>query len=600
MYRGTWLLVGIPLLAASFTVSRPQPLRAPQLPPAFDGRAAALVADDFARLFPDRSPGSTQSRDAAGWIFDRLSELGLTAANPDRFERVIPGRGRVELENVTAVRPGQWSDVIVVMAHRDNTGEGPGANDNASGTAALLEIARSYAAPTAPPRPPSPNHTIVFLSTDGGAFGALGAERFAESSLYRDRLVAVVNLDAIAGRGRPRLELAGDRPRSPAVGLVRTAATRILDRTSREPTRPSAFAQLIDLAFPFSLYEHALFVGRGVPAVTLTTAGARPPPAFGDDRVNAQRLGEVGGSAHALLGSLDEEVELAQGTSSYVYLGSRAIRGWALILILCAALLPCLAVIVDLFARLRRRRIRLAPALRSYRSRLGFWLFAGLLFQAFAVVGIWETGAARPLSPESSPGTRWPAVGLALFTCFLAVGWIVARHRLLPRRQVTGEEELAGHTAALIVLGIVALLVVATNPFALIFVLPSLHAWIWLPQLRDRPPALRAAALAAGLAGPALLIASFAVRLELGLDAPWYLAQLVAVGYVPLFPSVLILCAWLAVAGQLTALAGGRYAPYPDAAERPPLGPVRSLARVLVVTTRRRRQERAERRAVAG
>jgi hypothetical protein len=94
-----------------------------------------------------------------------------------------------------------------------------------------------------------------------------------------------------------------------------------------------------------------------------------------------------------------------------------------------------------------------------------------------------------------------------------------------------------------------------------------------------------------------LLLGSFAVRLELGLDAPWYLAQLVAVGYVPL-PPVLIVCAWLAVAAQLTALAAGRYAPYPSRSERPPVGPVRSLIRTVFATARRRRSERAAHHAV--
>jgi hypothetical protein len=65
-----------------------------------------------------------------------------------------------------------------------------------------------------------------------------------------------------------------------------------------------------------------------------------------------------------------------------------------------------------------------------------------------------------------------------------AVGWLVARDRLIPRRPVTVEEELAGHTAALLMLGLVALLVVAVNAFALVFVLPSLHAWLWLPSSR--------------------------------------------------------------------------------------------------------------------
>ena len=47
-----------------------------------------------------------------------------------------------------------------------------------------------------------PSHTLVFVSTDGGAFGALGAARFAESSPYRDDALAVISLDAIGGFGR--------------------------------------------------------------------------------------------------------------------------------------------------------------------------------------------------------------------------------------------------------------------------------------------------------------------------------------------------------------------------------------------------------------
>jgi len=600
MYRGTWLLVGIPLLIAAFTVSRPQPLRPPALPPAFEAADATADAQEFARDFPDRSPEGANAPGAARWVADRLGGLGLQTQT-DRFHVEIPGRGDVELQNVIARRPGQSSDAIVIMAHRDNTGTGPGANDNASGTAALLELARAYAAPAAPPLPPRPNHTIVFLSTDGAAFGALGAVRFSRSRPWHDRVVAVVNLDAIAGNGSPRIEIAGERSRSPSVAFVRTAATRILEQSGREPARVSGLGQLIDLAFPFSLYEHAPFVGRGTPALTITTAGTRPPSPFGDtpDRLNRQRLSEIGRSAQTLLGSLDAEVELAQGTSSYVYLGARSVRGWAIVFTLCAALLPCLAVIVDLFARLRRRRIALAPALRSLRTRLIFWLFAGLLFELFALLGVWGEGAARPLSPEDSPGTDWPLLGLTVFTCFLAAAWFVMRPGLVPRRPVSAEEQLAGHTAALLALGIVSLLVVATNPYALIFVLPSLHAWIWLPQLRGAPGLVRAGTLVAGLAGPALLLGSFATRLDLGLDAPWYVAELAAVGYVPL-ASVLIVCAWVAVGAQLTALVGGRYAPYPDVSERPPVGPLRTIFGQIAAVARDRRRDWADRRAAGG
>ena len=143
------------------------------------------------------------------------------------------------------------------------------------------------------------------------------------------------------------------------------------------------------------------------------------------------------------------------------------------------------------------------------------------------------------------------------------------------------------------------LLTVATNPFALLFLLPSLHAWLWLPQARRAPGAVRLGLLGLGFLGPLLLLGSFAFRFGLGFDAPWYVLALVAVGYVPL-PAVLIALGWLAAGGQLAALAGGRYAPYPNAAEQPPRGPLRALARRLLLASRARRRTPAIRDQAAG
>jgi Peptidase family M28 len=596
------MLVALPLLVTAFTVARPGPLPAPPLPPVFDGATAQELADDLARSHPDRSPGSPGARAAATWLREQLEPYGLNVRE-DRFEATIPGLGRRQLVNLVAVSPGRSNRAIVVMAHRDNAGTGPGANDNASGTAALVELARSYA--TAASSEPSARaigttNTLVFLSTDGGAFGGLGAERFAESSPYRNRTVAVVNLTALGGTGPPRLEIAGDRPRSPAAALVRTADARVLEQTGGEPERPTALEQLIDLGFPFTFYEQGPFVGRGISALTLTTAGPRPPAPFADTpgRLNRQRLTEVGRSAQALVSSLDQGLELAQGTQSYVFLGSQFVRGWAIQLSLVAALLPFLFAATDLFARCRRRHVRIAPALRSFRSRLAFWLWVALLFVAFSLLAGWGDGPPRPPAPESLSVTSPPALSLAIFGVLVALGWLVARQRLLPRRAISAEEELAGHTAALLALGVIALLVVATNPFALLFLLPSLHAWLWLPQVRSRPFWVRGLVLLAGWAGPLLLLASFARRFELGLDAPWYLARLAAVGYVAP-PALLIGFGWLAAAAQLGALTAGRYAPYPTARERPPRGPIRELMRTLVVLVRGRRRQPAQQRVAA-
>jgi hypothetical protein len=599
LYRGTWLVgVGVPLLLLAFSVARPAALQAPTgLPTAFDKDAATALAADLTVNAPSRVPGTPGATSAARWFSDQLTQYRITVRK-EAFTATVPGHGAVHFVNLLASRPGLSQKTIVVMAHRDDTGAGPGANDNASGTAALLELARAYAPTTRAIRVHQP-YSLLFLSTDGAVYGGLGAAWFAAHAPEASNVIAVVNLDAIAGPRAPRLELAGDTPRSPTAGLAETVRAQLATETGRDPRRTSTLRQLIDLGFPYSRYEQAPFVTRGIPAVTITTAGDRPRSGLQDNagRLRATRLGQIGRATQNVIDALQQGVALAPGPSSYIYLGSRIVRGWAVELVLVGALLPFLAATVDLFARCRRRRIRVAPALRSYRSRLGFWAWCGALFALFSLLGVWPNGAARPPSLD---GVRWPFGGLVALAVLAGLGWIVTRDRLLPRRDVRREDELAGHAAALLALGVVALLVVATNPFALIFLLPSLHIWLWLPQVRESPLWVRAIVLVAGFAGPLLLVWSFAARYGLGWDAPWYIAWLFALGYAPV-PGFAIGLAWAAAAGQLVALVGGRYAPYPSAAERPPRGPLRESIRRLVLAQRRRRREPAlPRRALNG
>jgi hypothetical protein len=354
--------------------------------------------------------------------------------------------------------------------------------------------------------------------------------------------------------------------------------------------------QLIDLGFPFTLYDQGPFLAAGIPAVTLTTGGERPPAAFGDDVLQTQRLGEMGEAAQALLGSLNQDVELAPTTSSFVWTGSRAIHGWAIELLLIALLVPIAATIVDLYALCRRNHVAFAPAVRSLRSRLGFWAFVGAVFTCFRLLGAWPGGPARPPNPLNPAAGHWPLPATLALLLVVAAGWSVARPRLATRRRVLPEEQLAGYLVALVALLLVGLLVAATNPFALLFVVPALHIWLWLPQLRIARAPVRVALFIAGLAGPGLVLASLAWRFDLGLDAPWYLLELIANRYVSTLAFAIAL-AGAAGAAQLAAVSAGRYAPYPGAHEGRPRGPIRELVRGIARRVRRRRQELALRRA---
>jgi hypothetical protein len=597
LYRGTWLLVGIPLLAAAFSVHKAGPLPPPTtvLPASFDGPSAVALAADLSRLYPDRAPGTAGAAGAVDWVREQLAPYGLRVQS-ERFRAQVPGLGERTLVNQTVTVPGRSPDELVVLAHRDDDGTGPGANNNASGIAALIQLARSYGG-----RAISPEHTLVFLATDGGAFGDLGARHFAKS--HPGRIAAAVSLESIAGDGRPRLALIGTEPRLASPGFVETAAQRVVEQTGRRPDHPGALAQLVDLGFPFTLHEQGPLLAQGIPALTLTSGGERPPSAFADqpERLNRVRLAELGRAAQQLLRWLDAGAELAPGTARYVYFGPRVLPGWAIELVLVAALLPFLLAAVDLFAHCRRRHIPLTPALRSYRSRFGFWLWVAVLFELFGLIGVWPGAPAVPLPLDAAPATDWPVIGVLALIFLAALGWLVARARLAPRGPVSATEELAGATAALLALAVVALLVVATNPFALIFLLPSLHAWLWLPNVRRSPIWTRVAVLAAGFLGPLLLLGSFAFRYGLGFDTPWYLAELTATGYVRL-AVVAIAVAWLGAAGQMTTLVVGRYAPYPSARERPPRGPLREAVRRTVLTVRAARKQPPgrERKALEG
>src|SRR4029077_4831745 len=98
LYRGTWLLVGLPLLLLAFSVARPAALQAPNLPAAFDKDAATALAADLAVNAPNRLPGTPGATSAARWFSDQLQQYGITVRR-EAFIATVPGRGRVRVVN---------------------------------------------------------------------------------------------------------------------------------------------------------------------------------------------------------------------------------------------------------------------------------------------------------------------------------------------------------------------------------------------------------------------------------------------------------------------------------------------------------------------
>lgn len=161
--------------------------------PGFDGPRAAQFARRLAQLVPDRAPGSATAVQAADDVAGQLGEASGQTVRRVTFTAPGPSGDDVEMENVWVVEPGASSEAIVVIANRDDVAPGPGLDDNGTGTAAVVELARDLSGVERA-------RALVLASTDGGTVGQAG-----NVQLLRDlradglRPVAVISLNAIGG-----------------------------------------------------------------------------------------------------------------------------------------------------------------------------------------------------------------------------------------------------------------------------------------------------------------------------------------------------------------------------------------------------------------
>jgi hypothetical protein len=338
--------------------------------------------------------------------------------------------------------------------------------------------------------------------------------------------------------------------------------------------------QLVDLGIPYAGLEQGPFLAEGLAAVTITTdGGTAGDPGETATPPTVDRLEQLGRATEAIVGSVDASVGAAFRTPDSVFLDDRAASGWAVRLTLVVAVVPFALGVVDLLVRSRRRGLPFRPALRALLARFLFWLYGGLLLWLGALMGVFPTGSALAIPPRSAPVSDWSVAGLGLLVAAFVLGWLTARKRLASGADVTPEERLAGYGAALGMVGFVAVALALAKPYALVFVLPSLYAWLWLP-VRNRLWT-RVALYSAGFLGPAFGLVVLANELGIGvLDATLYVASLATVGYVSA-GLVVAAIAWAACAAQLGALAVGRYTPYsgPAGGTRATGGTIGRLAR---------------------
>lgn len=148
-------------------------------------RAGPLVNASLERPGPIPAVGVTQAD--GDRLRQRLAGGGLTAQV--RVEAAPAGKGR----NVMGVRRGSGDRELIVGGHYDTVPLAPGANDNASGTATALEVARVLAQT-------EKTLTVRFIAFDGEEVGLVGSTFYALNlpAAERGTIVAFLNCDALA------------------------------------------------------------------------------------------------------------------------------------------------------------------------------------------------------------------------------------------------------------------------------------------------------------------------------------------------------------------------------------------------------------------
>jgi Zn-dependent M28 family amino/carboxypeptidase len=151
---------------------------------------------------------------AVDYVIGECTHAGLTGGVADGvYKQPFTVSGQV-VNNVFAVLPGGGAhkdEVVLLSAHLDHLGVGyPGADDNGSGSAALLAMAHSLA----PNRATHPlDRTVAFLWTVGEERGLLGSAYFADNPPAQfplSRVVQDINLDAVGALEDTRFSFLAD------------------------------------------------------------------------------------------------------------------------------------------------------------------------------------------------------------------------------------------------------------------------------------------------------------------------------------------------------------------------------------------------------
>ena len=260
----------------------------------------SITAGDLSRnvqqladpAFDGREAGSHGGYAAADYLAAQLAKLHFQPAGVGNgyFQPFYPN-----YRNVLVMLPGSDSElknqVILVGAHYDHLGHGlrrgrstprgpmyPGADDNASGTSGVLQLAQSFSLLAEPPK-----RSVLLAFWDAEEKGLLGSKYWtSHPTLALDHVTAMLNIDMIGHLRENRLMIFGSRS---GYGWE-----RLLCEQNRETNL------LMEFCWPLRpIADHYPFYQHGIPVVMLHTGlhEAYHQPSDDASHINAEGMRRV-------------------------------------------------------------------------------------------------------------------------------------------------------------------------------------------------------------------------------------------------------------------------------------------------------------------
>lgn len=460
--------------------------------------------EHLAVLLGDEAPhpvGTAANAALRGRLLAQLSALGLSPeeqrgfmCSSDRCAPVVNVIVRVE-----GRAPGP---ALLLVAHHDSVGAGPGAADDGYGVAVILEALRALLADGPPATP------LMAVFTDGEEAGLLGAELFVQSPAFAE-VGPVINLEARGTGGATRMFETSDGN----AGLIARFAAGV--------ARPSA------QSLSYEIYrllpndtDLSVFKRAGAQGLNFAFIGAvrRYHTPLDDlehlDLGSVQQAGDaVLGAARALLAGAPGP---AAGNASYADILGLVLLRWPSVLNLPLAGLGLALVLVAIGRARRRVRLTLFPVFAA--------AAAALLAPVLGAVG--ALGAHTLIEAATGPrglypaGMMLPAMAAAMAASFAAVLVL----RFVARRVGAQAQALGSWLVWALFAGVVAWIMPGAS---ILWIAPTLLAGLGLLLAGERP-------------GPLAIVVAAAAALVLILWAPLIPGIVEAIGLVPLVVGALV------------------------------------------------------------